>query len=82
MIKLLLVFIAGVIETYIYTGWALTATQKKAWLSSVLMFLYMMIYLCILDVAFKDANSKLMILVYASSCAVGNLIRVKQENKK
>jgi uncharacterized protein YebE (UPF0316 family) len=81
MIKYLLIFIFGVIETYIYTGWALTATQKKKWVSSILMFLYMTIYLFILDSAFKDTNSKLMIITYATSCGVGNFIRVRQEKK-
>jgi len=81
MIKFIIIFIAGVIETYIYTGWALAATQKKVYLSSILMFLYMVVYLFILDSAFKDSNSRLMILTYAASCGVGNFIRVYQENK-
>jgi uncharacterized protein YebE (UPF0316 family) len=82
ILRLLFIFIAGVIETWIYTGWAITANQNRVIASSVLMFLYMLTYLFILDAAFKDANSKWMILVYALSCGVGNLIRVYQESKK
>lgn len=82
MIKLLLVLIFGIFETYLYTGWAITANQKKALVSSILMLSYMAIYLIILDVAFKDANSLLMIADYSLACAIGNYIRVKQESKK
>jgi uncharacterized protein YebE (UPF0316 family) len=82
MIKLLLIFIFGTIETYIYTGWNLSANQRQAYLSSLLMLLYMVIYLLILDAAFKDSNSKLMIIDYSLACALGNFIRIKQEKKK
>lgn len=81
MIKFFLIFIFGTIETYLYTGWAITANQKKVWVSSILMFSYMMIYLKIIDWALKDANTSLMIFSYALSCAFGNFIRVRQENK-
>jgi len=81
MIKLLIIFFVGIGETYLYTGWALAATQKKVWVSSILMLAYMMMYLLILDAAFKDSNSFLMISDYALACAIGNFIRVKQESK-
>jgi uncharacterized protein YebE (UPF0316 family) len=80
--KLLLIFIFGTIETYLYTGWNLTANQRKKWVSSILMFIYMTIYLLILDAAFKDNNSKLMILDYALACALGNFLRIKHEKCK
>lgn len=77
--KLLFIFVFGTIETYLYTGWALTANQKKKWVSSILMFSYMVIYLIILDAAFKDSNSYLMIIDYSLACALGNFIRVSHE---
>jgi hypothetical protein len=80
--KLLLIFIFGTIETYLYTGWNLTANQKKVWVSSILMFIYMTIYLLILDAAFKDNNSGIMIFDYALACALGNFLRIKHENNK
>lgn len=79
MIKFMLIFIFGAVETWLYTGWALSATQKKVWVSSILMFSYMMIYLKLIEWAFKDANSTLMIFSYALACGLGNFIRVKQE---
>ena len=81
MIKLLLIFIFGIIETYMFTGWSISANKGQKYLSSVLMFAYMMVYLFILDTAFKDSNSKLMILTYALSCGVGNYLRVNYEKK-
>lgn len=82
MIKALIIFTAGIIETFMFTGWNLSANKKQVYLSSILMFLYMITYLFILDTAFKDSNSKLLILVYAISCGVGNFLRVNQEKKK
>jgi uncharacterized protein YebE (UPF0316 family) len=81
MLKLLLIFIFGTIETYLFAGWSLSANKKQAYLSSILMFVYMCVYLMILEVAFKDSNSKLIIMDYALACALGNYIRVKQEKK-
>jgi len=80
--KLIIIFIVGTLETWLYTGWALSATQKKVWISSILMFTYMMIYLKIIDWALKDANTTLMIFSYSLSCALGNFIRVNQEKGK
>lgn len=80
--KLLLILIFGIFETYLYTGWSITANQKKAWVSSILMLSYMTIYLIILDSAFKDTNSLLMIFDYSLACGIGNFIRVRQESKK
>jgi len=81
MIKLILIFIFGTLETYLYTGWNLSANKKQVYLSTILMFIYMMIYLIILDAAFKDNNSILMIGDYSLACALGNFLRVRQEIK-
>lgn len=80
--KLILIFVAGMIETYLFTGWSISANKGQKYLSSILMLTYMVFYLMILDMAFKDANSKLMILDYALSCSVGNYLRVNHERKK
>lgn len=82
MTKLILIFIFGIIETYMFTGWSISANQKKVFISSILMFFYMTTYLLILDSAFKDSNSKLMIITYAISCGIGNFLRVKKERDK
>jgi len=82
MLKLIIIFVAGVIETYLFTGWSLSANKGQKYLSSLLMFVYMTFYLLILDTAFKDTNSKLLILDYALSCGVGNYLRMLWEQKK
>ena len=81
LIKVLGIFIFGAIETYIYTGWNLSANKKQKWLSSLLMFVYMVLYLSIIDIAFKDSNSTLMILDYSLACALGNFLRINHEKK-
>jgi phosphotransferase system glucose/maltose/N-acetylglucosamine-specific IIC component len=81
MLKAILIFISGIIETYLFTGWSITANQKKAYVSSILMLVYMTTYLFILDFAMKDNNSKLMLVIYAFSCMIGNFIRVQHEKK-
>ena len=82
MIKILLIFVFGIIETFLFTWWNLSANKKQVYASSILMLVYMTMYLMILDSAFKDINSKIMILSYAIGCAIGNYIKVKQENEK
>jgi len=82
MNKFIIIFIAGLIETYLFTGWNLSANKGKTILSSILMFIYMLIYLNIIDMAFKDNQTFLMITTYALSCGAGNFIRVRQENEK
>jgi uncharacterized protein YebE (UPF0316 family) len=81
-IKLFIIFVAGIVETYMFTGWSLAANKKQVYLSSFLMLIYMIVYLMILDAAFKDNNSKLMIVTYAISCGIGNFIRVSYEKRK
>jgi uncharacterized protein YebE (UPF0316 family) len=82
MIKLILIFIFGIIETFLFTWWNLSANKKQVYVSSILMFTYMTMYLIILDTAFKDINSKLMIVSYAVGCGVGNYFRIFKEKKK
>ena len=43
------------------------------------MFAYMVIYLGIINYAIKDAETVSIIIVYALSCGIGNLIRMKLE---
>jgi uncharacterized protein YebE (UPF0316 family) len=81
-IKLLIVFIAGIIETFLFTGWTLAANKKQVWLSTILMITYMFTYLVILDMAFADKNSMFMIISYTIACGIGNFIRVNQEHLK
>ena len=82
MIKCILVFIFGLIETYLFAGWTIGANRGKAIESSLLMVAYMLIYLTIILWAISDANSYLIIVIYAVSAGIGNYIRVSLVKKK
>ena len=77
--KIIIVFLVGLVETFLYAGYIIAVTKKQEYLSSILMAVYMSIYLCILAYVFKDINSVLLIVVYALSCGIGNFIRVRHE---
>jgi uncharacterized protein YebE (UPF0316 family) len=81
MLKIFLVFVAGTIETFIYTAWAISATKKEALKSSILMFIYMGLYLGIISFALKDTDTIVLIITYASSCALGNFLEILWEHR-
>lgn len=81
MLKFVIIFIVGTIETYIFTAWNLAANRHKVIVSSLLMFSYMFLYLKIIDWALKDAHTSLLIFSYALACGVGNYLRVQHEKK-
>ena len=78
-VKFFIIFVAGVVETFLFTWWNLSANKKQVYTSSFLMFIYMVMYLFILDYAFKDINSKVMIISYVIGCTLGNYLEVKRE---
>ena len=80
-IKFLLVFFGGIVETFIYTGYIIAVTKKQVMLSTLLMGIYMFLYLTIISYAIKDTDTVLLILTYALACAIGNFFRVKREKK-
>jgi uncharacterized protein YebE (UPF0316 family) len=80
MIKYLIIFLAGILETAIYTGF-LIALEKRNFIAPLLMTIYMIIYLSIISTAIKDINTFWMIIVYTISCGTGVLIRMKLEQK-
>ncbi len=82
MIKILLIFIFGLFETFLYTMWCLSANRKEIVRSSVLMFVYMLIYLLILAYAIKDTEAIVLIVTYALSCGIGNYLEILWENRK
>lgn len=82
MIKFIVVFILGVIETFLYTAWNLSANRKEINKSSILMFIYMIIYLGIIAFALKDTNTWALIIIYALSCGVGNYLELLWEKNK
>jgi len=81
IIKFAIVFILGTIETFLYTAWCLSANRKEINKSSLLMFLYMCIYLGIIAFAIKDTNTIGVIITYAVSCGVGNYLELLWEKR-
>jgi len=79
--KFILIFFIGTIETWLFAKWNLKANQQQAISSSIMMMMYMSVYLLILDMIFKDSNSKILILSYVLACGLGNFIAVKYERK-
>jgi len=82
MIKFIIVFILGIVETFLYTMWCLSANRKEINKSSILMFIYMVLYLGIIAYAIKDTNTFSLIVVYALSCGLGNYLELLWELKK
>ena len=82
MNKYLIIFLVGILETFLYTGYLISVELRQKIISSILMFVYMSIYLSVIAFAIKDVNSLFMILVYAFSCSIGNYLRVSYEKQK
>jgi hypothetical protein len=81
LVKILLIFFGGIIETFLYASYILALTEKQVLLSTFLMGIYMFLYLAIISYAIKDTNTITLILIYALACAVGNYFRVNKERK-
>lgn len=81
MIKYLLIFIIGIIETYIYAGYLIAVNKCQARQSSILYFINMTLHVGVIAWAIKDVNTILMIIIYNLSCAIGNYLRIKKEKK-
>lgn len=80
--KVIIIFIAGFIETLIYTFYLISIENRRIALSTTLMFFYMLAYLVIISVAIKDTNSIPLLLVYSVSCALGNLVVMNRQKHK
>ncbi len=82
MIKILLVFIIGFLEQLLYTSYLLSVTKKQVIPSTILMVVYMSIYLFIISYAIKDGDTTPLLVAYALSCGVGNWVIMEWEHKK
>lgn len=73
--KGILIFLAGTFEQMLYTLYLLAVGQYMIGASTILMFVYMSIYLMIINFAMKDTkNSILMLVTYAAASGLGNWI--------
>jgi uncharacterized protein YebE (UPF0316 family) len=82
MFKILIVFIIGLIEQVLYTAYLLAVDKRKTILSSILMLIYMILYLGIVAYALKDNNTVTLLIAYALACGCGNYITMKYEEKR
>jgi uncharacterized protein YebE (UPF0316 family) len=81
-LKYILIFLIGIIENVIGTNWILQATKHKAGLSSIMLFLEVVVSLSIVAWAIKGDDTFAIIAVYAVSCGIGNFISIKLDNRK
>jgi uncharacterized protein YebE (UPF0316 family) len=79
MNKFILIFILGFIEQLLFTSYLISVNKRQKIASSVLMFIYFLIYLVIIDWAIKDANTLWLLITYALSAAIGNFVRMNYE---
>ena len=75
--QILLILVAGLIETAIYTGYLILLASKRSCSSSILMTLYIFVYLWLLKYIIKDHESFILIAVYAMSCGIGNYLAMR-----
>lgn len=82
MIKVILVFIIGLLEQLLYTKYIISVDKRQTIASTVYMITYMSIYLFIIDYAIKDSNTVPLLVAYALACGAGNYIAMKWEVRK
>ena len=77
--KLAIVFVIGALENFLYTWYLLEVGRKRPIKSSILDFVYMLIYLELVAWAIKDSDTLGILVVYAVSCGIGNYLQIKWE---
>jgi len=81
ILKIVLIFVVGFFEQLLYTAYLLSVTKRQVKASTILMLVYMTIYLIIIYYVMKDTGSLALILSYALSCGVGNYVIMKWEKR-
>jgi len=82
MIKLLAIFSAGILETFVNTAYLISVEKRKVYLATVLEFLYSLIYLFIVAYALQDANTFELLIAYAGGCSLGTFWQMKRQKKQ
>lgn len=73
--KVIIIFVVGLVESIFYTLYLLTVGRYMLLESSILMFIYMVVYLYLIDRIAKDkVDSIALIISYSLSCGIGNAI--------
>jgi len=79
--QLLIVLVAGLVETALYTAYLIKLGNKEKVQSSFLMALYIFVYLWLLTYVLKEPNNIILIGTYAIACALGNYIAMKIDDE-
>jgi hypothetical protein len=80
LIKYISIFFIGLLEQILYTSYLISVDKRQLYLSTLLMFIYMCLYLAIVAYSVAQQNW-LMLAIYALSCGVGNFFTILWENK-
>lgn len=72
--KIIVVFLAGMLEQFGYTLYLLAVGKYMILISSVLMFVYFLTYLWIINYAIRDTRPVVLLFTYAFSASIGNYI--------
>lgn len=82
MVKLILIFVVGIIETFLYTLHLVAVNRRNALMAGILMTIYIFVYLTIVAYAIKNENTLIVLLVYSCACGIGTFIGTKPVNSK
>ena len=82
MLKVLAVFIIGLIEQLLYTKYLISVDKRQTIMSTIYMIVYMSLYLFIVAYALKDSETIPLLIAYALACGAGNYIIMKWETRR
>ena len=78
--KFLIIFLCGLVETWLYAWYLLSINKHKAIRSSLVLIIQMAVYLAIIAYVIKDMNTFRLIGIYCLGCGLGNFLKVKCDN--
>jgi uncharacterized protein YebE (UPF0316 family) len=79
MIKLIFIFLIGLIETFVNVAFLISVNKKQVWISTILEFVYSIIYLFVVAYALRADDTFSILIAYAVGCSAGTYIRMKRE---
>lgn len=79
MIKLFLIFLVGILETFINVAYLLAVNKKNIPLATFLEFVYSIVYLFIVAYALLQAQTVILLVSYASGCSIGTCLQMLRD---
>lgn len=77
----LFLIVVGIIETFLNTCYLISVNKRQVYLATFLEFIYCFVYLFVVSLALKNANTFILLCGYASGCALGTYIRLTRDKK-